>query len=39
MHQDDVSDYVLSSFKKEEKNLIEDKMGEIEELVQKFLQN
>jgi PTH1 family peptidyl-tRNA hydrolase len=37
VHQDDVADYVLSWFKKEEKRLIEDKMNDIEELIQKFL--
>jgi peptidyl-tRNA hydrolase len=31
VNQDDVADYVLSNFKKEEKNIIEDKMNEIEE--------
>ena len=37
VNQADVADYVLSSFKKEEINLIEDKMNEIEELIQKFV--
>lgn len=37
--QNMVADYVLHPFKKEEKNLIDDKMNEIEELIQKFLQN
>lgn len=38
-NQDQVADYVLSNFKKEEKKLIEDKMSDIEELIQKFLHN
>ena len=36
-NQNDVADYVLQSFKKEEKNLIDDKMNDIEGLIQKFL--
>lgn len=37
VHQDDVADYVLSSFKKEEKNLIDDKAGEIETCINNFI--
>lgn len=37
--QQDVADYVLSTFKKEEKNLIDDKAGEIEEYIKKFVAN
>ncbi|MFA6255619.1 MAG: aminoacyl-tRNA hydrolase [Candidatus Absconditabacterales bacterium] len=37
VNQDQVADYVLSNFKKEEKDTIEDKMNEIEKLIQKFL--
>jgi peptidyl-tRNA hydrolase len=29
----DVADYVLSSFKKEEKNIIDDKMNEIAKMI------
>ena len=36
-NQNDVADYVLHAFKKEEKNLIDDKMNSIEGLIQKFL--
>jgi len=36
-NQDDVADYVLSTFKKEEKALIEDKMSEIEGYIVEFL--
>ena len=38
-NQQDVADYVLSTFKKEEKNLIDDKAGEIEEYIKKFVAN
>ncbi len=38
-NQQDVADYVLSNFKKEEKNLIDDKAGEIEEYIKKFVAN
>ena len=34
-----VADYVLHPFKKEEKNLIDDKAGEIEEYIKKFVAN
>lgn len=37
MNQDDVADYVLSTFKKEEKMIIEEKMREIEKLIKEFL--
>gem|GEM_PF-4008175 len=45
MNQDDashgrstaVADYVLHPFKKEEKNLIDDKAGEIESYIKEFL--
>lgn len=35
--QDDVADYVLSSFKKEEKKLIEEKMSDVETYINEFL--
>ena len=37
VNQDDVADYVLSNFKKEEKKLIEDKMSDIEDNISEFL--
>lgn len=37
-NQQDVADYVLSNFKKEEKNLIDDKAGEIENSIMKFIE-
>ena len=37
VNQDNVADYVLHSFKKEEKNLIDDKMDEIEKCIHDFL--
>ena len=37
VNQNDVADYVLSTFKKEEKALIDDKMSEIGEYIQEFL--
>lgn len=37
VNQNDVADYVLGNFKKEEKNLIEDKMSEIEKCIFDFL--
>ena len=37
VNQDDVADYVLSNFKKEEKKLIEDKMSDIEKYIEEFL--
>jgi len=37
-HQEDVADYVLHPFKKEEKNLIDDKMDEIGKLIKTFFQ-
>lgn len=36
-NQEDVADYVLHPFKKEEKNLIDDKMDEIEKHIKEFL--
>jgi PTH1 family peptidyl-tRNA hydrolase len=36
--QKEVADYVLSSFKKEEKNVIEDKMSEIETYIHHFIE-
>ncbi len=36
-HQDNVADYVLWTFKKEEKESIESKMGEIEDQIKKFI--
>jgi len=36
-NQDQVADYVLHPFKKEEKNLIDDKMNDIEKFIQDFL--
>lgn len=36
-NQDNVADYVLYPFKKEEKNLIDDKMNHIEEYIHNFL--
>jgi len=36
-NQNDVADYVLTSFKKEEKNLIDNKINDIEKLIQEFL--
>lgn len=36
-NQDQVADYVLHNFKKEEKNIIEDKMNEIQEWINLFL--
>lgn len=36
-HQDNVADYVLWNFKKEEKESIESKMDEIEKLIQQFI--
>jgi PTH1 family peptidyl-tRNA hydrolase len=36
-NQNDVADYVLQSFKKEEKNLIDDKINDIEKCIQQFL--
>lgn len=38
-NQADVADYVLRSFKKEEKNLIDDKANEIEKYIKEFLNN
>ena len=38
-NQEDVADYVLHPFKKEEKNLIDDKMDDIETSIKKFLNN
>ncbi len=38
VNQDDVADYVLSPFKKEEKVLIEDKMSEIEKYIHHFIE-
>ncbi|MFA7717223.1 MAG: aminoacyl-tRNA hydrolase [Candidatus Absconditabacterales bacterium] len=35
----DVADYVLSSFKKEEKNIIDDKMNEIAKMIGDFLES
>jgi peptidyl-tRNA hydrolase len=35
--QNQVADYVLGNFKKEEKSLIEDKMSEIEKYIFEFL--
>ncbi len=37
IHQADVADYVLGLFKKEEKNIIENKMTEIEKSIREFL--
>ncbi len=37
INKDDVADYVLHSFKKEEKDLIDDKAGEIEKHIHGFL--
>ncbi len=37
LNQADVADYVLDPFKDEEKNLIEDKAGEIEKYIKEFL--
>lgn len=37
VHQDQVADYVLHPFKKEEKDIIDDKIDEIEKSIQKFL--
>lgn len=37
VNQNNVADYVLNPFKKEEKNLIDDKMNHIEEYIQTFL--
>ena len=34
----EVADYVLGNFKKEEKSLIDDKMGEIEKYILEFIQ-
>lgn len=36
-NKDDVADYVLHPFTKEEKNLIDDKMSEIEKYISEFL--
>jgi peptidyl-tRNA hydrolase len=38
-NQNDVADYVLHAFKKEEINLIDNKMNQIQEAIQKFLLN
>lgn len=38
-NQNNVADYVLSPFKKEEKNLIDDKMNDIEIYITTFLSN
>lgn len=38
-NQEDVADYVLHSFKKEEKNLIDDKAWEIEKHIKDFIAN
>lgn len=37
VNQDQVAEYVLSTFKKEEKKSIESKMGEIEDQIKKFI--
>ncbi len=37
--KEDVADYVLHTFKKEEKNLIDDKAWEIEDQIKKFIAN
>lgn len=37
VNQDQVAEYVLSMFKKEEKESIESKMGEIEDQIKKFI--
>lgn len=37
VNQEYVAEYVLTSFKQEEKNLIDDKMNDIEEYIQNFL--
>jgi len=37
IYNETVADYVLSNFKKEEKNLIDDKMNEIEKYIRQFL--
>ncbi|HBB03692.1 TPA: hypothetical protein DCZ39_02180 [Patescibacteria group bacterium] len=36
-NQDQVADYVLGTFKKEEKNLIDNKVDQIEKYISEFL--